>query len=201
MTGSALFVRHARGVELTPAGRALLDHAAKVIEQVNRMAHEMSDYVAGVRGHIHVDQHVRDRAVPARRSRRVPHRPSGHQGQPGERLSHEIVDALASGKADLGVFADNVPAPASNGGCTGATSSCCSCRARTGSPRATASLRGYARRRLRGASDGSSLLARMTDAAFAVERSLKLRIQVSNFDGVSRMIEAGPVSASCRATR
>ena len=41
----------------------------------------------------------------------------------------------------------------------------------------------------------------MTDAAFAVERSLKLRIQVSNFDGVSRMIEAGPVSASCRATR
>ncbi|KUZ77915.1 hypothetical protein WI36_09820 [Burkholderia ubonensis] len=30
--------------ELTPAGRALLDHAAKVIDQVNRMAHEMSDY-------------------------------------------------------------------------------------------------------------------------------------------------------------
>ncbi|MBC8831660.1 LysR family transcriptional regulator, partial [Escherichia coli] len=45
VTGSALFIRHARGVELTPAGRALLDHAAKVIEQVNRMAHEMSDYV------------------------------------------------------------------------------------------------------------------------------------------------------------
>jgi len=42
-----------------------------------------------------------------------------------------------------------------------------------------------------GLSDGSSLLARMTDAAFAAERSLKLRIQVSNFDGVSRMIEAG----------
>lgn len=50
VTGSALFVRHARGVELTPAGRALLDHAAKVIEQVNRMAHEMSDYVAGGSG-------------------------------------------------------------------------------------------------------------------------------------------------------
>ncbi|KVX95747.1 hypothetical protein WL08_20710 [Burkholderia ubonensis] len=33
------------------AGLALLDHAAKVIDQVNRMAHEMSDYVAGVRGH------------------------------------------------------------------------------------------------------------------------------------------------------
>ncbi|RQP29408.1 hypothetical protein DF156_25750 [Burkholderia ubonensis] len=33
------------------AGLALLDHAAKVIDQVNRMAHEMSDYVAGARGH------------------------------------------------------------------------------------------------------------------------------------------------------
>jgi DNA-binding transcriptional LysR family regulator len=31
----------------------------------------------------------------------------------------------------------------------------------------------------------------MTDAAFAIERSLKLRIQASNFDGVFRMIEAG----------
>ncbi|MFP3747845.1 LysR substrate-binding domain-containing protein, partial [Achromobacter sp. SIMBA_011] len=28
-----------------------------------------------------------------------------------ERLSHEIVAALGAGKADLGVFADNVPAP------------------------------------------------------------------------------------------
>ncbi|KVT94520.1 hypothetical protein WK59_31115 [Burkholderia ubonensis] len=28
------------------AGLALLDHAAKVIDQVNQMAHEMSDYVA-----------------------------------------------------------------------------------------------------------------------------------------------------------
>lgn len=42
-----------------------------------------------------------------------------------------------------------------------------------------------------GLSDGSSLLARMTDAAFAAERTLKLRIQASNFDGVCRMIEAG----------
>ena len=122
MTGSALFVRHARGVELTPAGRALLDHAAKVIEQVNRMAHEMSDYVAGVRGHIHVWTNTSAivQFLPADLAAFLTDHP-GIKVSLEERLSHEIVDALASGKADLGVFADNVPAPASNGGCTGAT--------------------------------------------------------------------------------
>ncbi|MBR8212538.1 LysR family transcriptional regulator [Burkholderia cenocepacia] len=193
VTGSALFVRHARGVELTPAGRALLDHAAKVIEQVNRMAHEMSDYVAGVRGHIHVWTNTSAivQFLPADLAAFLTDHP-GIKVSLEERLSHEIVDALASGKADLGVFADNVPAPGIE---------------RRLYRRDELVLlvprthRFAARERIRfadtldedyvGLSDGSSLLARMTDAAFAAERSLKLRIQVSNFDGVSRMIEAG----------
>jgi DNA-binding transcriptional LysR family regulator len=42
-----------------------------------------------------------------------------------------------------------------------------------------------------GLSSGASLLALMTDAAFEAGRPLKLRIQVSAFDGICRMIEAG----------
>lgn len=115
-----------------------------------------------------------------------------HPDQPAERLSHEIVDALAAGQADLGVFADNVPAPGIER------------RVYRRDELVLLVPRGHrfaTRERIRfaetldedyvGLSDGSSLLARMTDAAFAAERSLKLRIQVSNFDGVSRMIEAG----------
>jgi len=38
---------------------------------------------------------------------------------------------------------------------------------------------------------GSSLLRRLTDAAVANGKMLKVRIQVSSFDGICRMIEAG----------
>jgi DNA-binding transcriptional LysR family regulator len=35
------------------------------------------------------------------------------------------------------------------------------------------------------------LLARLVNAAFSADRALKLRIQVSSFDGICRMIEHG----------
>jgi DNA-binding transcriptional LysR family regulator len=38
---------------------------------------------------------------------------------------------------------------------------------------------------------GSSLLRRITDAAVSAGKILKVRIQVSSFDGICRMIEAG----------
>ncbi|MFN4235870.1 MAG: LysR substrate-binding domain-containing protein [Vogesella sp.] len=42
-----------------------------------------------------------------------------------------------------------------------------------------------------GLNEGSSLLQLMTDAAASHDRTVRLRIQVSSFDGVCRMIEAG----------
>jgi len=193
VTDCTLFVRRARGVDITPAGRALLDHATRVIDQVNRMASEMSDYASGVRGH------VRMWANTSSIVQFLPVDLAGFLGaHPGikvileERLSHEIVDALASGKADIGVFADNVLSPGIER------------RLYRRDELVLLVPRSHRFAQCRiihfadtlnedyvGLSDGSSLLARMTEAAFAAERSLKLRIQVSNFDGVYRMIEAG----------
>jgi DNA-binding transcriptional LysR family regulator len=39
----ALFVRQPRGLSLTPAGHGMLEHARKILDQVNRMASEMGD--------------------------------------------------------------------------------------------------------------------------------------------------------------
>jgi DNA-binding transcriptional LysR family regulator len=109
-----------------------------------------------------------------------------------ERLSGEVIEALGAGRADLGVFADNVPAP-------------------------MVDKRLYRRDRLVllvpaghaladmkqiafadtldydyvALASGSSLLLRMMDAALAAERPLRLRIQMRSFDGICRMIEAG----------
>jgi DNA-binding transcriptional LysR family regulator len=109
-----------------------------------------------------------------------------------ERLSGEVIEALGAGRADLGIFADNVPAP-------------------------MVDKRVYRRDRLIilvpadhplagvkqiafadtldydyvALNAGSSLLLRMIDAALAAERPLRLRIQMRSFDGICRMIEAG----------
>ncbi|WP_321869668.1 LysR substrate-binding domain-containing protein [Paraburkholderia tropica] len=193
VTDCALFIRRARGVELTPAGVALLDHANRVVDQVNRMASEMGDYAAGVRGHVRMW---------ANTSAIVQFLPVDLAGflnahprikvSLEERLSHEIVAALGAGKADLGVFADNVPAPGIERRLYRRDELVL--LVPQGHPFAQRDVIRFAEtldEDYVGLSDGSSLLARMTDAAFAAERTLKLRIQASNFDGVCRMIEAG----------
>jgi DNA-binding transcriptional LysR family regulator len=192
-TDCALLTRLPRGVELTPAGHGLLNHATQVLEQVNRMANEMSDFAVGVRGRVRLW---------ANTSAVVQFLPADLKtflgGNPGvgisleERQSTEIVEAVGAGLADLGVFADNVPAPLVER------------RLYRRDELVLLVPRGH---RLAGIdsiafvdtleedyvglNQGSSLLARMTEASLAAGRTLRLRIQMRSFDGICRMIEAG----------
>jgi DNA-binding transcriptional LysR family regulator len=189
----ALFIRLPRGLELTPAGQELVHHARGVLDTVNRMASDMSDFAIGVRGHVRVW---------ANTSAIIQFLPGDLaaflRAQPlirislEEKLSEEVVAALTSGEADLGIFADNVPSqdvekflyrrdrlvvlvPPDH-------------------PLASltevdfADTLGYD---FVGLNQGSSLLQRLTDASAALDKALRLRIQVSSFDGICRMIEAG----------
>ena len=47
-----LLYRHARGVDLTPAGESLLHHARSVLFSLEKMQGELSEYADGVRGHV-----------------------------------------------------------------------------------------------------------------------------------------------------
>ena len=51
---TALLYRHARGVDLTPAGQSLLHHARNVLYGLEKMQGELSEYADGVRGHVRV---------------------------------------------------------------------------------------------------------------------------------------------------
>lgn len=188
-----LFIRLPRGLELTPAGQGLLEHARSILDGVNRMATDISDYAVGVRGHVRVWANTS--AVVQFLPRDLAHFLGIHpQVRIGleEKLSEQIIEAVESGKADIGVFADNVPAP-------------------------NLERMPYHQDRLIllvppkhplaqvehiafsdtldfdyvGLASGSSLLRRLTDAAVRAEKILRLRIQVSSFDGICRMIEAG----------
>ena len=50
--GAPLLERHRRGVRPTPAGAALVHHAQLVIQQVERMRGELSEYADGIRGRV-----------------------------------------------------------------------------------------------------------------------------------------------------
>ncbi|CAN7645301.1 HTH-type transcriptional regulator GltC [compost metagenome] len=191
--GCALFLRVRRGLELTPAGHELVQHARMVLDKVNQMAGEMSDFATGVRGHVKVWANTS--AV----IQFLPHDLASFlASQPmirislEERLSQDVVVALLSGETDIGVFADNVPAydirksvyrrdrlvvlvPA-------------------GHPlagRSEVSFDETLEYDFVGLNQGSSLLQRLTDAASALDKVVRLRIQVSSFDAICRMIEAG----------
>jgi DNA-binding transcriptional LysR family regulator len=189
----ALFSRMPRGLELTPAGHELVQHARSVLDTVSRMADDMSGFAIGVRGHVRVWANTsaiiqflpQDLAAYLRAHPLI-------RVSLEERLSTQVVTAVAAGEADLGIFADNVP---------------------------TQDIEKFLYRRDRlvvlvpthhplasqtevcfsdtlsydfvGLNHGSSLLQRLLDASVLLDKVLRLRIQVSSFDGICRMIEAG----------
>ncbi|WP_295547434.1 LysR family transcriptional regulator [uncultured Pseudacidovorax sp.] len=102
--GITLLYRHARGVDLTPAGESLLHHARAMLYSLEKMQGELSEYAEGVRGHVRVHANI---------SAIVQYLPEDlgafarlHEGikiDLEEHLSHEVVRAVQAGAADLGI--------------------------------------------------------------------------------------------------
>ncbi len=189
----SLFTRHPRGLELTPAGTELVHHARAVLDAVNRMAFAMGDFAIGVRGNVRIwaNTSAITQFLPQDLASFVRAQPLVRISLE-EKTSEQVIAAVADGEADLGIFADNIP---------------------------SSKLEKYLYRRDRlmllvpddhplaarteiafeetldydivGLNQGSSLLQRLTEAAAGLERALRLRIQVSSFDAICRMIEAG----------
>jgi DNA-binding transcriptional LysR family regulator len=188
-----LLLRQPRGIELTAAGQGLLVHARQVVDRVNRMATEMSDYAVGVRGHVRVWANTSAiiQFLPHDVRVFLSNNPSVKVSL-AERLSGEIVAAIGNGDADIGIFADNVPARGIDKAVYRQDKLVL--LVPNDHPLATLEQVAFADTldfEYVGLTDGSSLLARLIDAAFAADRALKLRIQVRSFDAICRMIEHG----------
>jgi len=193
ITDCTLFVRLPRGIELTAAGRGIADHARHILECVNRMACDANDYAVGVRGHVRLTANTSAviQFLPHDLATYLADNPFVRIGTE-EALSDDIVEALLHGRADIGIFADNVASdqitkrvykhdelvllvPANH--------------PLAGSK--AISISEALDNDFIALNQGSSLLRRLTDAAAANGKMLKVRIQVSSFDGICRMIEAG----------
>ena len=104
---TALLYRRPRGVELTPAGDALLHHARTVLADIDSLQAELSEYSRGVRGHVRI--HANTSAIIeflpedlALFVRDYPEIKIDLQ----EHVSTEAIHAVREGLTDIGIFAN-----------------------------------------------------------------------------------------------
>ncbi|MCT8177558.1 MULTISPECIES: LysR family transcriptional regulator [unclassified Variovorax] len=191
--GTPLLERHSRGVTLTVAGDALHRHAQRILDDVDQLAADLSDYASGVLGVVRlwVNTSAVTQFLPRGLSGFVAANP-GIRIELEERNSSEIVLAVLDGRADAGIFAEGTP----------------SLGLHIVNYRVDRLVmvvpRGHplARRRsvrLEEATEydfvslpaETSLAQRLQAAAEALGRRLRLRIQVRSFDAVCQMVAAG----------
>ena len=108
-TGTRFFERRARGMSLTPAGRALLQHAREIIYGVERMQSDLLLYSRGIHGLLRIA------ATASAVSEFLPQElRSFSDAHPGvaidlsEGTSQKVMEAIMDGRADLGVFLEPV---------------------------------------------------------------------------------------------
>jgi DNA-binding transcriptional LysR family regulator len=190
--GVQLLHRTAKGVELTPAGNAMLLQARELMRQADAMRSEMSDYTKGGKGLVRV--HANTSALAQYLSQDLASFSAAHPAVKiaiEEHRSGAIVQAVQSGATDIGIVMEGAP--------TGELQ-CFDYRtdvlvavlpknhALRGKRVAFAKLLQYDFVGLESDTVISRLLA---DAASAAGQPLRLRVQLKGFDVVAKMIQAG----------
>jgi DNA-binding transcriptional LysR family regulator len=190
--GARLLHRTGQGVTLTPPGQALLHHARLVLQQLEQLRGDMQEYADGVKGHLRIFANTT--AITEFLPKVLPAFLAQHPDisiDLRERLSHDIVRAVAEGKTDIGIVAGNVRTeglevlPYRSERLVLATA--------VGHP-----LARHARLRFEqtlqfnyvGLPEASAIHTFLLRAAADLQQSLKIRIQVGNFEALCRMIEA-----------
>lgn len=110
--GAALFQRQARGVAMSPAGYVMLEHARRCVAQLEQMHADLMPFAQGITGHITL--FANNNAISTHLPDDLAHYLADHPSVRitlNERLSTDIVSAIAQGSADIGVVAVESPHP------------------------------------------------------------------------------------------
>jgi len=109
MLGTPLLHRERQGVQPTEAGRTLLHHAQVMLQQAERMREDLAEYADGLRGQVRLmsNTNALTEFLPEPLSAFLAAHPQVNIDLE-ERLSDEIVAAVADGTADVGIVASTV---------------------------------------------------------------------------------------------
>lgn len=104
--GTALFERSSRGMDLTPAGDAVLLHVRELFEGIERMQGDVSRFISGVKGHVRLianSSSLNGFVTPTLGRFLVAY--PGIDAEIEERQSETIPAAVLAREADVGIFA------------------------------------------------------------------------------------------------
>jgi len=191
--GSPLLLRNARGVELTPAGQSLLFYARQIKQTMAQLDTELSGYATGVKGHIRIH------AITSALSQFLPQDLAGFsllypaiKFDIEERVGSAVIRAVADGRADLGIVAAQTSTqgldtyPYRHDELTVAVPASHPLAARK-----DVSLREVLDHEMVGPHLESSMHTLLTSEASKLGMALKLRIRISSFDCMCRMVSNG----------
>lgn len=104
--GTALLYRTSQGVTLTPSGEAFVRHARIVLRQLEHLRGDIQEYAKGVKGRVRVyaNTTAMNEFIPAALERYLVDHPDVNI-ELRERLSYQVVKAVAEGVADIGITA------------------------------------------------------------------------------------------------
>lgn len=110
VVGTLLFRRTSSGMELSPAGHSLLQHALQIQQGVERMAQHMGEFASGVAGQVRLlaTSSAIVQGLPAQ-IRQFCEKHPNIRVDFEERLSGDVVRSVSDRRADIGIFTDNVP--------------------------------------------------------------------------------------------
>lgn len=204
--GVKLLYRTSQGVTLTPPGQAFMHHARLVLQQLTDLRGDLAEYVKGSRGHVRMFANTTAIAeyLPALLPKFLASHPDVNVDLK-ERLSHDIVRAVSEGKVDVGIVAGNVRTeglevlPFQEDRLVLVTSESHPLASRERIEFSEALAYDFV-----GMVEASAIHSFLAQAANALHRQIKIRIQVGNFEAACRMIDANvgigvvPYSAASR---
>ncbi len=191
--GTKLLYRDSRGVTLTPAGSKLLKHARVIMRQVDFVKSEFADYGSGMLGHIRIFANTTavTESMPELLAQFLSQHPAVTVDLQ-ERLSRDIVRGILDGTADLGLIAGPVEAEGLE------VIHYSTDRMLLALPKnhpltkkdgiTLAETLDYPHISFR---EGSTLFDLITVQVERLGRSFPMRIQVSSYEAICRMIETG----------
>lgn len=190
--GTRLLYRGAQGVTLTPPGQAYAHHARTVLHQIEALRGDLQEYARGVKGHLRVFASTTAIAefLPAVLRGFLSSHPDVNIDL-RERPSSEIVRAVTDRQAEIGIVAGNVRSegleviPYRRDRLVLVTPA--------GHPlagRASAEFVQTLDFHHVGLQDVTAIHAFLQLHAQQLNRTMRLRIQVGNFEAACRMIEA-----------
>lgn len=109
LLNTRLLKRNNRGIEVTPAGENLAQMARSILHQMDEVYRQMQEYSHGLRGEVRIVANISaiTQFLPAQLKAFLDEHPLV-QIHLEERISSEIVEAVASNQADIGIFTETL---------------------------------------------------------------------------------------------